>query len=291
MDQIDRAGTFICKVEEVVFSVSRANDIPQIIIKVSTLKKYADTADELAYYKITEPAYVDYTDQELTDYMTLYSKEGKESLNFQQVTKTLGWDGLDFQTLTGAGVGKDILVRVEANDPQYAAKRPFNIRWIDTTDAPPVRELQALDVAKTAALTAKFLSGKKAAANKPPVAKAVTANPTQAAAPAVSASAAKTAPKPAPKTAPTPKVAPPAAAIAAPPVSGTVGLPATTDKLTAWNYLNDPRIKGDNEDKVIEDAFLAAMDEVAPGKGEDLTPEQWAKVRDAVLKDLGATPV
>ena len=91
----------------------------------------------------------------------------------------------------------------------------------------------------------------------------------------------KKAPAPAPKAAPAPAPAP------APAETNTAGLPVESTMDDAWAYVCSN--KGDNEDQVVEEAWLAAMGEVSGDRQpEDLTNKDWAKVRDITLKDLAA---
>lgn len=284
MQQIDREGTFLGKVTAAAFGVTKKSDLPRIALTLVSMKKYADTQEELAHYKITEAGYVDFADFEVTAYLVLYTKDLKESKNYEQVQKVLGWDGADFQTLNDLGVGKEILFRVSTNTyitEDGQDKSGLQVAWIDTADASPVSQLQPLAADKTAALTAKFLKGK---APPPPAAKPAAAAAKPAPAPKTAAPAAQ-----APKTPPTKAVkAPPAAKVAAPPSEST-GLATACSKIDCWNHVNSPAVKADNEDSVIEQAFFDAIAEVAPGKQDtELTEGEWAKVRDTIIKDLKA---
>lgn len=91
----------------------------------------------------------------------------------------------------------------------------------------------------------------------------------------------KAAPAPAPKAAPTPPPAPQA------PETTVAGLPSSITMDDAWAYVCNN--KGDNEDQVVEEAWISAVSEVAGDRqAENLTEKDWAKVRDITLKDLAA---
>lgn len=289
MQQVDREGTFLARVTATAFGVTKKSDLPRVAVSLVTTKKYADTQEELTHYGIAEAGYVPFAEFEITAYLCLYTKDLKESKNYEQVIKVLGWDGVDFQTLNGLSLEKEILIRVSTNSyttEDGQDKSGLQVAWIDTADASPVSVLQPLAVDKTAALTAKFLKSKQ---TPPPAAKPAATAPKTAPAPKTAAPPTATAPA-APKTPPTKAAAkvPPAAKVAAPPPE-SMGLSAECSKLDCWNYINSPAVKADNEDSVIEGSFFDAIAEVAPGKADtELTPAEWAKVRDVIVKDLKA---
>lgn len=322
MSQIDRVGTFIALVTESAYGTT-AKDLPQWVARFLAEKKYVVDKAELEHFKLDAPAYVDWNfDESIVSYLCMFSAEGKPLLNYEQIVKATGWDGTDFQDLATL-VGKRVLIRVEEDN--YNGKVSLKVNWVDAADAPPERTLRQLAPDKVKADSAKWLKNLAkppapvvaAAAAKPPAkpagpgpaapqdkaaihAAAVAAlypdladrAPAAPAAPAVPATppAAAEVPVVTPKKSPPgrkPK-APPAAA-PAPEPAAPAGPPKETTQLEGWEYVNRPEVKGQNEDSVVEEAWIAAAAEIGADIEQDkFTPDMWAKVRDIVIKDLGA---
>lgn len=311
MGQIDRAGTFIGSVTESTLGQS-SGGFPQWVARILADKKYVNDAEEMKHFGITEPGYVDWNfDESILAYVVLFNGTGPLK-NYDQLMGAMGWSGDDFQDLT-TFAGKRLLFRVEENT--FKDKTSLQVNWIDTEDALPERTLKSVDASKIADLNKQFLAGRaKPVAPPKPVSAAASAKPA-AAKPGTSAG-----PKPAPSAAShtaTNSVAPvtaPAAASAAPavaPVTETPktppvkekktktpppaavtgnpapGLPESTTKEAAWDFLNEPQVIGQNDPGVITDAWIAACSEVGESVDEkDFTGEMWAKIRNTVLKDL-----
>ena len=311
MPQIDRPGVFTGTIVESTLGQT-AKGYPQWVARLLAEKKYVTEKDELAHFNITEPAYVDWAfDESLVAYMVLFNDNGPLK-NYDQLIAATGWTGQDFQDLTNL-VGKKILFRVESEE--YNGKNQLKVVWVDAEDAPPERSLKpaAPDVVKN--LNAKFLAGMKkpVAPAKPAAAKAsVPANPTQPA-PSAGVPSAAAQPKPAsPNAGEVPNAGPaaPAAASSTSPVAAAAagkatppakktkappaatsnpapGLPEETTKDAAWEYLNDPAVRGQNDEGVIAEAWIAACQEVGPDKDEStFTGKDWASVRNLVIRDV-----
>lgn len=315
MAQIDRIGTFIGTIAESTLGQSSGGN-PQWVARLIATKRYVTNVEEMKHFNITDPAYVDWNfDEQIVAFMVLFTDKGPMK-NYEQLVAATGWKGEDFQQLAdGSLVGKTILFRVEENN--YKDKVSMQVGWIDAADAPPERTLKSVDSTKIIELNKQFLTmlKKPTAPAKPAVAavpKAAVAapKPTTAASPPVPAVVAPvavtapvvTTPPPAtpavvpavtavatPKAAPTPrkKATPPAPTVQEPAADG---LPKETTKEAAWEYCNQETIKGDNDDSVVEDAWIAACNEVGPDRDEaTFTGEEWARVRNIILKDLGAS--
>lgn len=316
--QIDSVGTFLGTVTESGVNTTKKG-FPQWVFRVAATKKFIESKDDLAHFKIEEPAYVDWDfDEEATGFMCLFNDSGP-LLNYEQVQLATGWDGLSFDTLGQPIVGKTIQFRMQAKS-NYAKEDgtivdntgKLEIGWVDAADAPATRQLKTLDAGAIKDLSSKFLSGlKKAPPAKPVAATAAKAvvKPGKPGGTPATASAPST-PSPAPVTAPpaasaaestsTPAavIPPTATKTKAPPKKtpppavnqGVPGLPGETTQGEAWDYVN--AIKGGNEDSVIQDAWIAACGEVGPNYKDDseFTAKDWAKVRDIVIKDLDLTP-
>jgi hypothetical protein len=301
MGTIDRVGTFLGTITESALSITKANSYPQSVLRLLADKFYVTSEADLAHYGMTEPGYVDWNfDESIVGYLVLFNDKGPLH-SYDQLIAATGWDGQDFQTLSDL-VGKHVLFRVE--EDTYNNVTSMKVKWIDKDTAPPERTLKTVDADQAKALTKQFLSGlkKPVAPAKPTAAKAATppakavVAPSPATAPAaVTSAAAPAAAAAAPSTPSTPStqqkvVAPKKPKTPPPPPADTapVGLPTTTTKAEAWEYINDPANKGQNDDTVIADAWIAAVAEVGESLPEEqFTGEHWAKIRNTVLKDLG----
>lgn len=312
MTQIDTVGTYIGEIVESAISTTK-NGFPQWTPRLKAIKKYIETKEELEHYQLSEPAYIDYSqfEEDTVAFLVLYGgKDGSDpapTLNYDQAVLAVGWDGQDFETLN-ASVGKKILFRVESRT--YQDKTSLQVNWIDKEDASPTKTLKALDPSGIKDLNAKFLKNAKKPVAKPvTAAKPATTKPgkpgatggTTSAPSATAGAAPSAAPKVAAPTAPAPETTatptttspskppkapkPPKAATTEAPPAEAAALPTSTTQLDGWNYVNEN--KGSNEDKVIEDAWLAACKEIGGDNDQDtFTGEQWAAIRDVVIRDL-----
>lgn len=299
---IDRPGTFLGSVVESTLGQS-SGGFPQWVARLLADKKYVNSEEEMKHFGLTEPGYVDWAFEEpsILAYMVLFTDKGPLK-NYEQLVSAMGWKGDDFQDLT-TFAGKRLLFRVEENN--FKDKISLQVNWIDTEDAPPERTLKSVDVSKIADLNRQFLAGIKkpqAPAKPATAAKAVvpppkpTSAPASASAPTAPAGPTAVAPTSAPANpaADKPKTTPPGKKPKTPPAPAAVtenpapGLPAETTKDAAWEYLNLPSTRGDNDEAVVADAWIAACGEVGENVDEDkFTGEMWGKVRSIVLKDLG----
>lgn len=299
MNKIDSIGTYVGEILESAVSLT-TKGFPQWVARLKAEKKWVGDTEGMKHFKLEEPAYVDWTsfDEEIVAYMVLFNSTSEQGftpetalLNYEQLQIATGWDGTEFETLAnGSLVGKKILFRVEENT--YQDKTRLQVNWIDDADAPAERQLKSLDLNDVKALGSKLIGiTKKAAPAKPATAaKVPTAAPTKPGKPAAptapalapTAAAPTAAPKAPPKKAKKTEAAPP------PPAEEKTGLPTEATQEEAWGYVCS--VKGDNEDSVVEEAWIAACGEVANGRDEDtFTKTDWAKIRDIVIRDLSLT--
>jgi hypothetical protein len=292
MGQLDRPGTYRGSIQESSFGTTK-NDYPQWVTRLLALEKYVEDKVEMEQFKITEPGWVpyDYGDS-IVGYIVLAGEKGL-TVSYEQIQKATGWDGSDFQDLAGNSpvLGKPILFKVENNE--YNGKTSLKVSWIDKADADPNPKLREADPATIKAQTAKWLAGrakpavtKAATVAKPPV---VAANPTPA---AVSNPVAPAAEPPA--TAPVVAATPPAAssAPAAPKAPKAPKAKVYDTKEKAWAYVNSAEVKGQNDDGVITDAWLAVIGEISETNGgigeEEFTANHWSNVAAKLKQDLAA---
>jgi hypothetical protein len=299
--QIEREGAFIGKILQSSIGES-TNGFPQWVVQLEAVKLWAESPDLLTHYQLTEPTWVDYTDETIIGYFVLVGKDG-ETLNFQQAEKAVGWDGTSFDGLQDdANVGKEVLFRVASRT--YNDKTKLEVSWIDNKDASPTRTLKAVSSDKLKEFNAKFLTRKApvkpasaakpaAAPTKPTAAKAATPAPKappaaaeSATAPAQASSAPSAASTPAPaKPGRPPKAKADATPAPAPAAPAASDVPAELSMNDAWALVNER--KGQNDDKIVADAWSAASTEIAGDKPEEqVTPAVWSKIASVTLKDL-----
>jgi len=291
--QIDSTGTYLGTIEESGLSTSKGG-FPQAILRLKATQKYINAPNELAHFKLEEPAYVDWSgfDEDILAYLILFKSTEEFTkdtalLNYEQLQLATGWDGQSFEPLADGKslLGKTILFRVEENT--YEGKTSLRVQWVDAADAPPEKSIKSLDVTAAKALSAKLRVDRPAP--KPQAAKPGKPgkpSPANAPTPAVSSATPKvTPPATAPKSPSKPPTKKAAAEVPAEASVPAIGLPTAVSQEEAWNYVNAH--KGENSDGEIADAWLSATGEVGPNRDDtDFTKEDWAKVRDIVVKDM-----
>lgn len=296
--KIDTAGTYLGTIVESALGMTKKG-YPQGIWRLKADKKYIEAPSEVEHYTKQEvlkgeAGYVDYAsfDEEALGYLVLFNSaesfvtegEGKTSLmNYEQIQIATGWTGAEFDSFNnGFFVGKQVLFRVD--EDIYDNKQTFKVNWVDAPDASPVRQLKALDADKVKALNSKLVIVKGVA--KPAAAKPAAAKPAAPKPMTTTPAAATPAPQAAAPPAPTAAKPPPGKRPKAPETTAS-GQPAECSQADAWAYVIEN--KGDNEDQVVEEAWVSITSEVGGSKNEaEITPAEWAKVRDLVLKDLAA---
>ena len=300
---VDRAGTFRVKEIDRALAASSKQGLAELHLHVQILE----------YYDTQEDAWVDFSEcnMETIAYFNLvfYNKKGDQevSLNYKQLMEVFGWDGRDLQELITMDIPDVFQIRIEDNDPEYAAKRPFIVNWINNKDADPRGGLKKLDAKGVKDLQSKFgallkKSGKAAApatAKKAPPVAPKTGHGT-----ASEAIAAKKAEKPA-----TSKVEKQTksdrikkaneklrkeVADRKPPTP-----PEPVDKQTeehrdgftkqeAWEFVIEMQDK-ECTDEQRTAAWRAAISEITEDVDEkEITPQQWHEICHKTLDDIGA---
>lgn len=290
MPQLTRVGTFIAEIKESTIGVTRKNEYPQWIARFTTKKYYAQSVEELAHYQITEPAFVEYPEEEILSYLVLFKSadqfdESTKMLNFDQAKVALGWDGTDFDYFNKPElVGRKVLIRVEENS--YDGKVSLQVNWVDHENADPIRQLAKLDGDKLKALNAKLKMNRPQAPTKP----ATAAKPLPAAAATPAAAAAGVSVPKAPRAAKKETPAVTAPPVAAPPVSAPpaqTDFPAELTMMDAWELVN--KNKGAAEDPAVADAWTNARGQVVPHIADaNLTPAHWSEVAKKAIAKLAA---
>lgn len=327
---LSAAGTYLATITEHKIDVTRPKKdeagetigglLPQWVVRFAITARYIDDPDLMAHFGITEPAYVDYSsyDEETMGFLVMFKdpevfNDETALLNYEQIQLAVDWAGQDFGLLNdGSQVGKTVMIRVKESINPNNNKAGLKVEWIDRQDADPVRQLQKMDDDAVKSLTQKLKIGVKGKAKPALPSKPVAASPKPgpAASPkaTVTPKPASNAASPAPTASPTPKAATaPAAAPAAakatpkakaappPPPAATDTIDSNGDTLPkactrdrAWEILCDN--KGDNEDGVVEGAWIAAVTEVSENNSnldeEKFTEANWGKVLEICMRDL-----
>jgi len=284
--KIENPGTYIGTIIESGIATTK-NSFPQWVARLKATKRYIDVPADITYFQGQglladgQPDFVDYTpyDEEILAYVVLYDKNEKQTLSNEQLSKATGWITPDFDGLSQL-VGKDIQFRVEFRtytSPEGKTTEGNQVTWIDPVGTNPARILKTLDADAIKALTAKYGGVKKPVAVAKPASSAATP-PKPTPAPA-SAPAAPKAGRP--KKGPPAVVSPPATIqIVASSISST-----ETNLDGAWEAVNNA--KGDVADSDMEQAWVRAMAEVGgTRKQEELSPAEYAKVRDLTIGEL-----
>lgn len=302
MSQIDSIGTYRGSLEEAGLGETK-NGYPQFVGRIKATEKYIEEADELKHYvdqgviEEAKPQWINWEayNEYITAYLVLFKSaeefnEDTALFHYEGLQLALGWDGDEFDSLNDdTHVGKKLLFRVEENE--YNGKVSLQVSRVDAPDANPSRELRKLDDGKVKDLNAKLKIGGKGKGAKP-------SKPSKPAAKPAAQAESKQEPAPAPET---PAAAPPSRAKAESgkpaeqpqeqpesqeqPAGDKPALPTETTKEAAWGLLCDN--KGGNSDADVEEAWIAAINEVAGERDEDdLSGTEWAQVRDIATKDL-----
>lgn len=284
-NRIDSAGTYRGEILEAGLSTTK-NGFPQWVVRLKAAEKWVDDAVGIKHFGLEGPTWVDWSsfDEDTLGYLVLFKSNEEFSeetalLNYEQIQLAVDWDGTEFDSLNDdSHVGKKVLFRVEEHT--FNDKTSLQLNWIDAYEASPVRELKKLDTDGLKQLTGKLKIKKKAAPAVAKPGKAAAPSPAKEKAGKPAATPPKAAPKPAPEPTPEPE----------PQEADTSGLPEAVSQGEAWEFVCEH--KGGNEDSEIEKAWISAVTEVLnqnPDKAvteDDMTPADWAKVRDTIVHDL-----
>ena len=218
----------------------------------------------------------------ITGYHYLEKKDG--SLNestIQKLREATGWDGRDPFWLEYSLPG-DLVVKLTLGFDVYNGKQSLKVNWIDHRDSTGFGVVKASEAEKTA-IRNKLASKLRAIAGGTPAktAPAPASAPTMPVKTPEAATAAAPAASPAPVAAPPAKRGRPKSAPAAPvaPVAAPAAPPACTQE-EAW----DAFVKaapGNATEENVASQWTKILNDLFPTKGdEDMTPEDWAKMRD-----------
>ena len=315
---VDRIGTFRCRLLEKGTSKTKEKGYPQLILKVAMTQLYEEKGGEDGKGKWFDIA--DW-DMETTAYLCLFGVKKKETepsrtFHCEDIGKVFGWDGASLAELDKADHnGLEFQVRIVENNYE-GARSPFQVGNIAEFDADPVYTIRKLDAKEVKDLDAQFFGGATASAKTAASAK----GPNKPHPARVPADDGPTKPKAStgskdPKTmtaaekkallkkksdhikqevakqkqANTAKAAAPAVPEDedTPPVPEAEAGESCT-KAEAWAKIfemRDPSI----DDKTVKELWDAAIEEVTGGgvTHKDITGEQWWQIKDIVIADCG----
>lgn len=290
MSQIDRPGTFRGIPQEWGVSESK-NGFPQFVVRLLATE-YCDEAGNIEGNEPGTWAPWDYG-QEITAFLVLFNDKGP-IFHVDALIAALGWDGKNFANLNNNDWSESVIqFRVESQE--YEGVTRLKVVAVNAQDADPGRTIKKLDAKDLTALDAKFkglLGGTKVAPKSAkPTAPAsprpsAPAKPEPAADPTTDAEDAPT--SPASDAAPPPPAAPKkkgkAKSKKAKPTADTC------TKEEAWELVL--KLKTEKvTDEMVADAWLTAADAVASSTDEsEITPEQWAQIRDKTLDQIDHLP-
>lgn len=318
MAKLDTAGTYRGEIVEAGLGVTK-NGFPQFVGRFKATEKFVEELSELQHFheqgvveardeegKTFDPQWVDWSafDEYITGFLVLFNNDEEFSedtklMNYDQLQTALGWGGTEFESLNDdTHVGKTVLFRVE--EDEYNGQTQLKVNWIDDPEASPTRELRKLDDDKLKGLQSKLkMGGKKQAAKSAKAAKPAgkpsggkqtkTSSDDSGGGSDTPTSKSNSGPpkKSPPKKDPEPEQQEEQQQEEEEQTesSESTSLPSAISQDTAWEFVCEN--KGDNSDSDVEDAWIAACNEVGEDKDEDdFTEEEWAKVRDIVIRDL-----
>ncbi len=260
MPPVDRAGTFRGVIQDFGVSVTNKAKLPQAVITFLATE----------FYDVAKDSWEDWKeyDQTITGYFVLVTLDASGQVvqcwAYDALIEAVGWDGETYSSLAAMDLkGKSVQFRVA--EDEYEGKVTLKVNWIASLDAEiGLRKLSGKDLTD---LDAKF----GVASTKPKTA----AKPPKAGKKKKSGTRTQTPPKP------------PAAsdeAEAAPPEEPAVVESCTEEE--AYNHCVAVNEKLDKPvpDHVLDDYWLSATEATAADP-ENVTNEEWAKVRLVVLQD------
>jgi len=247
MNKIDRVGLFKGEIKDFAVSQTRQAKLPQLVLTLLATEMYNE-ADG------TWEPWSEY-EQTIVGYFVLVSLDANgrvnKCLNYDQVTLATGWDGESYAGLSAMDLkGKTVQFRVQ--EDTYNNQTSLKVNWIDAEDAQV--GLRKLSNKELSDLDAKFAVAipkpKPAAAKKAP---------------------AKAAPKP-----------PAKAKVEAPKASAES---CTEDVAYQACVEKNESLEKPVPQEVLDDYWVTNVQEIVKDS-ENVTGEEWVKVRNAVIENL-----
>lgn len=251
MPVIEQAGLYKGEIRDFAVTVTRKAELPQFVVTLFATEIYNEKEEIWEMWG-------DYQ-QTITGYLVLVTldKHGEvtKCFNYDQIMEAVGWDGETYSGLAAMEL-KGTRVQFRVKEDTYEGQTKLKVDLIASEDAEiGLRKLSDKDLSN---LDAKFrtASTKKATAAKPSGSKkkTTTSKPPKPPKP----------PKPGKKSA----------------VDSCTEDEAFNACVEANKALADPV-----PDKVRDDYWLSHVQEIAADT-DNVTDEEFAKIRDATIKDL-----
>lgn len=284
MAQIDRPGLFKGLIRDHAVNLTSQKKLPQFVVTFAATELW-DEVNE---------AWISWEDygQLITGYFVLVSLDENgqvvRCLNYDQIMKALGWDGATFAGL-GAGDWRNKPVQFRVIPDTYEGRTNLKVNWIDNVDADVgLRKLSAADLSKLDSQYGGTASKPKPAGAPAPAPAAPKVEPASPAKKIADELNALAAPVPAtvPEVKAPPKIGapkPPALAVDTPARPTTCTMEqAYADCVAVNEELGDKKVPED----ILDDYWQTQAVEIAENT-DKITPIEWAKIRDAVIADLG----
>ena len=254
MALIDRIGRYRGVPTQGIMGES-SGGFPQFVVTFLATEMYDETTN----------TWIDWSpyQQTMTAYLILFNAS-KALLNYEQVMKAFGWDGVNLNALQSDDFG-DLIVQFAVRENVYTppgasvAKISLRIDWIDHVDANPLSgggggSLTPMDTGKLKTMAAKYGQFMKTAPKIAPVSGGALVNP----------------------VIPLPKAVVPLPDVPPPVLTGIT-------QQEAWANLNvfNKTLAAELSEDTLGDAFLNASEVVANtvGRSEiEMTETDWAEV-------------
>lgn len=284
MAQIDRQGLFRGLVRDHAVNLTSQQKLPQFVATLAATEMWDEVGE--VWLPWTEYG------QMITGYFVLVFLDGNgdvaQCLNYEQVMRATGWDGVSFAGLEAMNL-KEHSVQFRVQPDTYDGKTSLKVCWIDKVDAEiGLRKLSADDLSK---LDVQF-GGMFAPKAKPAGAPAPKTKPDKPAKKLAEELDEVAAPTTAPKKKAPPKIGKPPK-----PKVPAVDEPSTACTMEeAWaacETVNEELKDSAVPEEVLVDYWQTRAVEIAEDVGENgsgVTQEEWAKIRNAVIADLGDIP-
>jgi len=268
MALIDVETTFKFEIVDAGVGITK-NGFPQWVAALRAVEAWDDEGQ----------TWVDWSGEEaneITAYLTLMGKNG-ETLNVRQLMNAIGWSGTSFQELNDMDLSSVIIQgRVEAKT--YEDKTTLQVVWIDEENAEPGRTLKKLDSEEIKKLDAQFKGLLSAAKVK---------TPTKATKPSAPPKVKKKPIKDMKKV----QVPPPETMAPLPKAGDSVSYSdVPVGKCTrqeAWNAVIDLRTDDISDSELAETWLKAIKDVTGKTNQDEVTEEEWFRIRETVLDSIG----
>lgn len=254
--RLEEAGTFRGLVTSTVFNTTRSG-LPQLCVGVQVTEVW-DTENN---------GWVERdNDEHITGYFVLFGQSGDPLLNAGQIQKVFGWSGKSFMELQKLEA-VDLPVLIRTTEDTYKGRSSLKVQWIDTADADPTKTgVSTVDDKEVRELDKKYGRALRTLG-------ASSGSPTAAAKPSASASKAsskgssKSAPKTLQKT-----------------LVDTYELNGCSAQ-EAWATIT--KQFPDTPDDVVDEVWSKVFSDLFGDTDVDtVTNQQWAELRDDVIKEL-----